>query len=1073
VEFRILGPLEVVAGDQQVPVSGSRERALLAVLLIHAGEVVSADRLIDLLWGDDLPGNPANALQVVVSRVRRALEAAGGPGEQGLLVTRKPGYVLGLRPEQLDARRFARLVAQARQAAPADHARRSSLLAEALGLWRGPALAEFAPGGFALEEIARLEEARIQAVEMKMEADLALGRHSELVGELTALVAASPLRERLRGQLMLALYRSGRQGEALRVFSQGRKALVDELGVDPGPELAQLHQQILLQAPSLEPAPAARAVTRSNVPAQVTSFVGRRPELAQVRTLLARSRLVTLTGAGGSGKTRLALEAAREALASFPDGVWLAELDATSDPALVPWSLACAVGIHDGASLGVGGEASRPLEDKLTDYLREKELLIVLDNCEHLIDACAQVADRMLRSAPGVRFLVTSRERLGVSGEALLPVPPLGVPRSADMTPEQLAQSDAVRLFADRATAVQPAFALDADTAPAVGYICRHLDGIPLAIELAAARVRILHPQEIAARLDDHLSLLTSANRGAVPRHQTLQAAIDWSYGLLSGPEQEFFAGLSVFAGGFTLEAAEQVCGDEGAQPDQVLELLSHLVDQSLVVPEGSGHTRFRMLETLRRYAAGRLAESGAGHALRRRHARYLLQLAERAEPLLRGPRQAAWLRRLEADHDNFSAAIDWGLSHDPQLAVRLSSALAYFWLIGRHRSQVRRRLRDAVGAAQGASPASRARALVWAAQLANVEGRPEQAVSQAQEAYELSADAGDPWLIALCEAVLGLAAGLGGDTGRAGELLHAARARFGQLGDQWGEALAALLRGLVSTFEAQHERAAELARAGLEGFRAAGDQWGQTMALELLGLLARRQGAYDDAITAYEEALGVVRDLGLRDETPFLLIDLGELHLLLGDFEAAGVLHKEALDLAQELGARDALARARKGLGLTARRQGDYRRAGELYQAALSFYRQAGGFPAEAAHALACLGYVEELRGNPDTAEGYHRESLRIARGLSDEAPLALALEGLACVAATRQPRRAAALLGAAQSARARAGALLPAQERADAQRAAGAAIAALGQEAFTASLEQGRQLTGPEAAALGLAGA
>ena len=1064
MEFRILGPLEVVDGDEQVPVGGTKERALLAVLLIHAGEVVSADRLIDELWGSDLPASPSNALQVVVSRVRRALRS-------GLLVTRKPGYVLDVDPEELDAGRFGRLVEEARRAAPDDHSRRSSLLAEALGLWRGPALAEFALDGFARDEGARLEEARIQAVEMKLEADLALGRHAELVGELTALVAGNPLRERLRGQLMLALYRSGRQGEALRVYQEGRKALADELGVDPGPELQDLHQRILLQAASLAAAPQAAPAPRSNLPAQVTSFVGRGPELEQARKLLARSRLVTLTGAGGCGKTRLALEAARALLESFPDGVWLTELEAVSDPAQVPASLAAAVGIHDGASLGVAGEpAARPLADKLADYLREKELLVVLDNCEHLIEACAQVADGVLRAAPRVRILVTSRERLGVAGEALLPVPPLGVPGATEVSPEQLAQSDAVQLFVDRATAVQPSFLLDAGTAPAVCYVCRRLDGIPLALELAAARVRILPPQEIAARLDDRFSLLSSANRRALPRHQTLRAAIDWSYGLLSEPERELFGRLSAFAGGFTLEAAEEVCGGEGADRTQVLELLSHLVDQSLVVPEDSGHARFRMLETLRRYAGERLAESGADEETRRRHAECFLRLAERAEPLLRGPRQALWLRRLEADQDNFSAAIDWALRGDPEVTVRLSSALAYFWLIGRHRSEVRRRLAEAVDTARGAAPAHRTRALVWAAQLANVEGRPDRAASYAQEAYELAGGAGDPWLTGMCEAILGLAVGLGGDFGRAGELLDAAGARFGQLGDEWGAALAAMLLGLVSAVAAQPARAVALTRRGLDGFRAAGDQWGQTMALELLGLLARRQGAYDDAITVYEEALGVVRDLGLRDETPFLLADLGDLHIQLGDFEAAAVFHKEALDLAQELGTRDAAALARKGLAEAARRQGDYSRARELHRAALSFYREAG-FAGEIAHSLASLGYVEELRGDLAAAEACHRESLRLAGGLADETSslaLALALEGLACVAAARrQPQRAAVLLGAAESIRARTGTYLPPHERTDAERATEAAVSELGREAFDLALDRGRRMSTQEAAA------
>jgi predicted ATPase/DNA-binding SARP family transcriptional activator len=1080
MEFRILGPLEAAEGGRPLQLGGTRERALLAILLIHAGQVVSADRLIEELWGGDQPGHPANALQVVVSRVRKALEVQPGPGR---LVTRKPGYALEVRPEELDAGRFRRLVDEARRAGPP---RALPLLAEALKLWRGPALAEFATEGFAREEIARLDEERIQAVELKAEAELALGRHAELVGELTALVAGSPLRERLRGQLMLALYRSGRQGEALRVFQDGRRVLVEELGVDPGPELQELHQQILLQADSLlagpeagpragpEPglAPQARTQSKptSNLPAPVTSFVGRQAELAEAGRLLRRSRLVTLTGPGGSGKTRLALELARTSLGDFPDGVWLVELEAVTDPALVLQTLAAALGIGESTSLGVTGGTARPLTSRLFDYLINKELLVVLDNCEHLIEPCTQVTERTLRAAPGTRFLVTSRERLGVSGEALLAVPPLSVPAPAETDLGPIARSEAVQLFADRAADVRSTFALDASNAPAVARICRRLDGIPLAIELAAARARVLPPAQIAARLDDCFGLLTSGSRGALPRHQTLRAAIDWSYSLLAGPEQELFGRLSVFAGGFSLEAAEGVCADRGGGPAGVLESLSRLVDQSLVSPEDKaddhGQARFRMLDTLRRYAGQRLEESGTAGEVRRRHAEHFLRLAEQAEPLLRGHGQATWLRALESERDNLGAALDWAFRCDPDVAVRLTSALAYFWLIGRHRSQVRQRLAEAVAMAEGASPGSRARALIWAALLGNLEGRPAEAAAQAQEAHELSRQAGDQWWVALCEAILGLSLGLTGQTGPASEFLEAGRARFGQAGDEWGTALATMLLGFVSAFTAQHERAMALARASLESFRAAGDRWGQTMALELVGLLARRRGALDEAVGAYEEALGVVRDLGLRDEVPFLLADLGELQVRRGDFETAAVLHKEALDLAQDLGAGDAAALVRTGLALAASRQGDYERARELYRTALAYYREVAR-TTELISSLTSLGLVEELRGDLDAAQACHLESLRLARDRPDGAPVALALEGLAGVAAARgQPRRAAVLLGAAESVRKRTGTPLPAGELADVARAADRAAGVLGAEGFAELLERGRRMSLPEAA-------
>jgi DNA-binding winged helix-turn-helix (wHTH) protein/tetratricopeptide (TPR) repeat protein len=427
------------------------------------------------------------------------------------------------------------------------------------------------------------------------------------------------------------------------------------------------------------------------------------------------------------------------------------------------------------------------------------------------------------------------------------------------------------------------------------GYL---LDAAPEELDARRFGQLVGQAQQIAATDPSHATL---------PRHQTLQAVIDWSCQLLPVPERALFGQLSVFAGGFTLEAAEEVCGAGGAE-------LSRLVDQSLIVP---GDGRFRMLDTLRRYAAERLPEP---ESLRRRHAEYLLRLAERAEPLLRGPQQGTWLRRLEADHDNFSVAIDWAFGHDPELAVRLSSALAYYWLIGRHRSEVRHHLAEAVDIMSGVPAASRAKSLVWAAQLGNIEGRMDQAAWQAQEAYQLAKDGEDPWLFAMSEAILGLTLGLLAETGQATELLESARARFAGIGDKWGVAVATMLSGLVSMSAAQSEQAAALTRRSLEGFRGAGDQWGQTLALELLGLLARHRGAYEDAVAGYEEALGVVRDLGLRDEIPFLLVDLGDLHVLLEDVEAAAILYQEALDLAQELGAMDAVTLARNGLAEVAR---------------------------------------------------------------------------------------------------------------------------------------------------------
>jgi tetratricopeptide (TPR) repeat protein len=429
-------------------------------------------------------------------------------------------------------------------------------------------------------------------------------------------------------------------------------------------------------------------------------------------------------------------------------------------------------------------------------------------------------------------------------------------------------------------------------------------------------------------------------------------------------------------------------------------------------------------------------------------------------------------LRRLETDRDNFGTAIDWALRHDPEMAVRLTSALAYFWLIGRHRPEVRWRLNQAVDAGGDVSPARRARALAFAAVVGATAGNLETAASQAEEACRLSKELGDPWWTALSQGVLGLAIGLQRDA-RGSQLLEEARASFEQMGEEWGAALTCLFLGYVSGFAAaQHERAAALARRGLNGFRAAGDQWGQTMTLELLGWLARRRGAYQDAVAVYEEALGVIRDLGLPDEVPMLLVDLGNVQVLLEDYEAAAILHGEALVLGLELGARDTVAYARNGLGLVARRQGRYEQAKELHSSALSFFRE-GGFPEETVYSLACLGFVEELRGDLEAAEAFHRECLMLTRESVDELPVAVALEGLACVAAAReQPGRAAMLLGAAASIRAHAGTPLSPQERLDANRATDAAVGGLGHEAFTGSLNRGGRMSIEEAAAYALSG-
>ncbi|HEX3211029.1 MAG TPA: BTAD domain-containing putative transcriptional regulator, partial [Actinomycetota bacterium] len=621
MEFGILGPLEVRDGSGLVRVPGVKERALLVDLLVHAGRVVSADRLVEDLWGDEPPGKPANALQGRVSALRRAL----GPGGSGLVVTSPPGYRLVVEPGWVDAARFEGLVGQATALTATEPSRAAVLLQEALALWRGPALAEFADRPWALAVAARLEELRLGALEWLAELRLAGGGHAGLVGELEGLVAAYPTRERLRGLLMVRLYRTGRQADALGVYQEGRAVLAEELGIDPSPELQRLYQRVLVQDPALDAPGEAPAAPPHNLPERLSSFVGRELELGELAKLVELHRLVTVVGAGGAGKTSVAVELARRVAGGYPDGVWLVELAAVGDPGLLVEAVAASIGL-DVEPGEPGAHRPSPL-DRLAEFAGDKALLVVLDNCEHLVGACAELAGRLLRAGPRVRVLATSREVLGVPGEAVWPVPPLAVPAAADdaamVDPEgaeELGGYDAVRLFVERAATADPSFTLTPANAGVVAELCRRLDGLPLAIELAAARVRALSPAEIAARLDDRFRLLAGGGRTVDPRQRTLRATIDWSWELLEDADRRLLRRLAVFAGGWTVAAAEQVCGGDGLDPGGVLEGLFRLVDRSLVVAVGGAPARFRLLESLRAYGAERLAEAGETQVVEARH---------------------------------------------------------------------------------------------------------------------------------------------------------------------------------------------------------------------------------------------------------------------------------------------------------------------------------------------------------------------------------------------------------------------------------------------------------------------
>ncbi|PZG09548.1 AfsR family transcriptional regulator, partial [Nonomuraea aridisoli] len=683
MRFGVLGPLQVRTEDgRPVEVAEPKVRALLADLLVHGGGPVPADRLVEDLWEDRAGRNPVGTLQARVSQLRRAL------GDRAAVLHGPGGYRLA--GCDCDAARFRALVGRRSR----DPRVRAEELGQALALWRGPAYAEFADAEFARAEAAGLEEARLAALEEQAEILLDLGEPVDL----GSLVARHPLRERLVAAHLRALYRGGRQGEALTAYAELRGRLAEELGVDPSPELTALHQAILRQDPALH-RPAAARGGPTNLPAPLTELIGRDAEVASVRGLLGAARLVTLTGPGGVGKTSLALEAARGVTA--PDGVWLVELAGAIDPSE---AVAAVLGVRDDGAL--------PLTSRLAAALAGKDVLLVLDNCEHLLDppdrsTVPGLVAELLRAVPGLRVLATSREPLGVTGERVRVVPPLPEP-------------EAVRLFTARA-GVEPD--------ETVATVCRRLDGLPLALELAATRVRALGVQELADRLDDRFRLLSAGTRDAPARQRTLRAVIDWSWELLGEAERVVLRRLAVHADGCTLEAAEEVCAEPGVD---VLDTLARLVDRSLVVRVPG--PRFRLLESVAAYCVERLCEAGELDLIRDRHARYYTALAGRAD--LRGPGQREWLARLDAETANLRLALS-----GPH-PLRLVNALAWYWILRGRLREARRSLTTALNATgPGAGEAA-----VWLAGVELLIG--ETAVSVRREGLDLAGEALADWLL-------------------------------------------------------------------------------------------------------------------------------------------------------------------------------------------------------------------------------------------------------------------------------------------------------------------------------------
>lgn len=1066
MRFTVLGPVEVWTSEgRRVRVPEVKVRALLADLLIYAGQPVPADRLIDDLWGDDLPARPAGVLRTKISQLRRVFEDAE-PGGRALIEYHPAGYALSVEADAVDAHRFESLTAQAR--ASEDPRTRAALLDEALALWRGAAYSDIAGEPFATAAVARLEEQRLTALEDHAEVRLELGEARQLAGDLAALVTRHPLRERLRAAHLGALYRSGRQSEALEGYRALRDLLRDELGVEPGPDLVALHRAILNQDPSLDAVPSPTR-PRTNVPTPLTELIGRTEAVAEARARLESGRLVTLTGPGGVGKTRLALEVAAQVADEFPDGVHLIELTSrVSPPVDIADLVAAVLGIRDDA--GLPGRARRPIEpiERLTGALRTKRVLLVLDNCEHVIEPAAETAESLLKAAPELRILATSREPLAVPGELLQTVPPLEPPAPLDdLTPEALRRSDAVRLFVARAAAAAPGFALDAGNAAAVAAICRRLDGIPLALELAATRVRALGVHELAARLDDRFRLLASGHRGVPPRQQTLRAVIDWSWALLTEAERVVLRRLAVHADGCTLEAAEVVCAGDGVSAAEVPELLARLVDRSLVATvETVEGIRYRLLESVAAYCIESLREVGEHDRVRKRHDHYYTDLAERADRHLRGAHQGRWLRRLDAETANLRAALDGAAQRgDAPLALQLVNAMTWYWYLRGRLGEARRSLNAALTVEGDAPPHARAEATAWQGAITKLSPTGLDPTLRNVAAPEPHERIDDPGKRARARWFLASALQGCGDLSAGENLITAALSELRTLGDQWGVAAALSTRARQAASLSDLDTLGQAGRESLALFRDLGDRWGQSQAMGLLGILAETDGDYERAARLHLDALRIAEDLELWPDLSHGLSGLGRLALLTGEYARAEELHERARRLAVEQSDTVGQYFAELGLGRGARRQGRLD-AAETYLRNWLDWSRAMDWGPKTALLLAELGFLAEQRGDAETALKLHLDGFTTARGTGNPAMIALALEGMAG-AHTRagRPTPGARLLGAAAELRESAGTPVPPTERADLDRITTATREALGEEPFTTELRHGTSLT-PDAA-------
>ena len=975
----LLGGLEVLDDDgRPVVVAGPKLRALLAVLAMQTGRVVATDQIVDSLWGEDPPAAVRNGLQGLVSKLRRTL------GSADVVAMRGGGYVLELPVEAVDVFRHEQLAAAARAAVDEGDLRRAAVrLAEADALWRGDPLTDFAYDDFAAGAITRLSELRLTLIETRLDVELQLRRHQEAIAELEELVATSPLRERLRALLMVALYRAGRQADALRVFQEGRHHLGEELGLEPGHELRELEAAILTQDRSLDapavvdPAPNPRAGPRSTIPEPLTILVGRDAERAELTHLVTEARLVTLVGPGGVGKTRLALEVARDACADLEFGGGLVERAPVGAPAGVRAAIAAALALPD--------------PNRLAEMIGDREMLIVLDNCEHVIATAAEIAEDLLGHCPALRILATSREGLRVGGETIWPVPPL-------------ATDDAVTLFATRANAAGAALELSDDDRAVVADICTRLDGLPLAIELAAARTRAFPLHQIRERLNDRFRLLTGGSRTALARQQTLRAVVDWSYALLFDDEQRVFERLSVFPGGCDLATAEAVCADDDVAAADLADHLHALVDKSLVVATSTGtELRFTQLQTLAEYGMERLAERGEAVRVRGAMASRCAELCAQSAAAYTGDTQRAWLTAIDQEHDNLRAALEWAVANDDaNTALTIAGGMSWpHWLAGMV-IEGKRWLDLAFACGGTADERTRALALTGRGLLDFLAGFPENSDADLGEALEIFRRHDDLASFALAHSFYAEVANARGDRDEARRRRLVALDFHAQSPDDpFSIAAHAYALGKLAVLDGDLDAAEVHFRTAGDGFARIDRPVMLSMTLDVVAEFDERAGNYAAAVRALDTAIETNDSCGLRGFTGSLYARLGWVLLYEGDLVRAETNYRRALEGARRLRNEPVLLLALAGMAVLHRLHGQDDAASAVATEALELYR---------------AGHSRRFRNRVDA-----KRDLPVAA--------AACAVVLAAIAAERDdPERAAALLEQAEQLRAGSGTGVPA---------------------------------------------